>query len=388
MRCSFSYKSFARLIFAASVAALISTSTIAKELVPGDILVAEYFNRSIVHVSPQTGAQTLLFKGSPGRPVNIAIGLNDEIFVTDINYDAVMRLDPETGDYSLVTPNLQLQDPLGLVVAADGLLYVTESRGNRVVRVDPATGSITPVSSGGELDYPFGIAIDAQGYLIVNNIRNASVISINPATGAQTIVSAGGSLRSPANLVIEQDGSLVVTDQGANSLIRIDPRSGAQSVLINRGPFLRPSGIALEADGTLVVGDWFTRTVMRVNPEDASSSILSSGGLFSGIEGVAVVPYPADMDNDGDGVLDDEDECPESVLGDELRVNLCLTGIANPVSELGCSVADYLDDCSKRRGHFNMQCVARLSHDLVAAELLDRVEGGALISAASGASCR
>jgi hypothetical protein len=81
------------------------------------------------------------------------------------------------------------------------------------------------------------------------------------------------------------------------------------------------------------------------------------------------------VDTDGDGVPDEEDECPLTIPGD-------LTGAD------GCSIAD-LCDCDapwKNHGAYVM-CVAHASEDLLDAEVISEEEKDALVSAAGQSSC-
>lgn len=52
-------------------------------------------------------------------------------------------------------------------------------------------------------------------------------------------------------------------------------------------------------------------------------------------------PFPSDSDDDG--VPDAQDECPSSILTSTIKVGQCDTGLANPVDESGCTLADKLN---------------------------------------------
>ena len=90
--------------------------------------------------------------------------------MTDEALDAVVRVDPGTGDRSLVSGRTtgggpSLEWPLGIAIESSGGLVVTDPIRRAVVRVDPVAGtraivSGCPVVEGGE---PCGVALVGGG---------------------------------------------------------------------------------------------------------------------------------------------------------------------------------------------------------------------------------
>ncbi|MDO8630437.1 MAG: FG-GAP repeat protein [Phycisphaerales bacterium] len=67
-------------------------------------------------------------------------------------------------------------------------------------------------------------------------------------------------------------------------------------------------------------------------------------------------------DSDGDGVCDSDDVCPDSRVGETIVIDGCATGIANEMSDNGCTRADAVAVCAeeaRNHGQF-VQCVAHL----------------------------
>ena len=52
------------------------------------------------------------------------------------------------------------------------------------------------------------------------------------------------------------------------------------------------------------------------------------------------------VDSDGDGVPDDEDDCPDSDLGTTIVIDGCDTGVENQLLEDGCTMADLIAQCA------------------------------------------
>ena len=49
-------------------------------------------------------------------------------------------------------------------------------------------------------------------------------------------------------------------------------------------------------------------------------------------------------DSDGDGIPDDEDNCPNSDLSDTVVIDGCDSGVANTLLSDGCTIADLIAD--------------------------------------------
>ena len=73
-----------------------------------------------------------------------------------------------------------------------------------------------------------------------------------------------------------------------------------------------------------------------------------------------------DEDPDGDGVLDDEDECPDSNLSATIVTDGCDSKVTNTVFPSGCTLADLLADCADdaRKHRKFVHCVARLTRTM------------------------
>jgi hypothetical protein len=188
-----------------------------------------------------------------------------------------------------------------------------------VIRVDRATGAQTAVSLGGSLVDPSGIALEADGDILVADPEafadfSGGVIRVDPATGAQTTVSSSGSFANPFAVAVEANGGILVADPSAfgdsGAVIRVDPASGAQTTVSRGSSFVGPVGVAVESGGDIVVANFAglggSGRVIRVDPVSGAQTTVSSGGLLVNPFGIAVVP----ADGDGDGVDDEEDNCP------------------------------------------------------------------------------
>jgi sugar lactone lactonase YvrE len=173
------------------------------------------------------------------------------------------------------TINLE-SHPYGLAAGPDGLLYVADAAANAVISVDPATGETATVAvfdalpgvfpnplRDGEMltdPVPTGVAFDADGVLYVSLLSGAPFI---PGSAKVMQVDADGAVSDFAtgltmltDLQMGPDGNLyavsfgVFTQEGpvmnSGSVIRI-LADGTSEVVIAGLPFA--TGLALDADG-------------------------------------------------------------------------------------------------------------------------------------------
>jgi glycosyltransferase A (GT-A) superfamily protein (DUF2064 family) len=90
-------------------------------------------------------------------------------------------------------------------------------------------------------------------------------------------------------------------------------------------------------------------------------------------------------DDDGDGVPDAADQCPDSNLAATVVIGAVDSGVPNTVLATGCSVSDRVAAIlatSRNRGQF-VAGVSRLSAELVRAGTITRSQAAALIVAAA-----
>jgi streptogramin lyase len=69
-----------------------------------------------------------------------------------------------------------------------------------VIRLDPASGMWTVLTEGGLMQKPFGVAVEADGSILITDM--ARVIRVDPLTGDQTIFTSGLTLQIAQGITI------------------------------------------------------------------------------------------------------------------------------------------------------------------------------------------
>jgi len=90
-----------------------------------------------------------------GTPAGVALPSDGSVLFADTNDNAVVRLDPSTGNVTTFVSGLA--QPVGLAIDGNGNVYVSNSGSNTVTTYDSTGNATTPTLSTSA--YPVGIAV-------------------------------------------------------------------------------------------------------------------------------------------------------------------------------------------------------------------------------------
>jgi hypothetical protein len=88
------------------------------------------------------------------------------------------------------------------------------------------------------------------------------------------------------------------------------------------------------------------------------------------------------VDTDGDGIPDAEENCSESILTETIIIDSCNSGIFNMLFENGCTMSDLITQChvgEKNHGKF-VSCVSHLTDEWKSAGYISGADKGAIQS--------
>lgn len=136
--------------------------------------------------------------------------------------------------------------------------------------------------------------------------------------------------------------------------------------------------------------DFSTRMTDYPDPEEGAGwnrnqmNSYSTVGFYQGSSGYGGITSTVTVrDSDGDGVLDTDDACSESVLDANIVIGSTVTNVSNTILDNGCSLSDLIrfgiSEDSKHGG--NVSTVAHILNGLVKEGLLSGRNKGALQSA-------
>jgi YVTN family beta-propeller protein len=121
--------------------------------VDGSFWVSQSNSGNMLHLDASGNVIATYFVG--GTPAGVALPSDGTILFADTNDNAVLRLDPSTGNVTTFVSGLR--QPLGLAMDGNGNVYVSNSGNNTVTTYDSAGNATTPTISTSA--YPVGIAV-------------------------------------------------------------------------------------------------------------------------------------------------------------------------------------------------------------------------------------
>jgi sugar lactone lactonase YvrE len=196
--------------------------------------------------------------------------------------DRVLRVDTETGRFSVVTT--RIPSPWGLARAPNGGVLVAggsgiyELGGRKVA--DVAAGPIA-VAPNGDLYF----ADQSRVGRIVDGGRVETVAS---------------DVAAPHGLVLRRDGSLVVSDSGNGRLLGIDPSTRATTVIASE--LKSPLGAIEAADGDLLVVEFDSGRLIRLGGGRVVTQSLREPYALTRIDGTVYVVEGGDNNRPSGGI--------------------------------------------------------------------------------------
>ena len=259
----------------------------------GDILLGTDGNGDVIRMDPGTGAVSPVASGSPlDSPSGLDFARDGALFTADYSLPGLVRINPVTGSASVVAEGPPFfAEPLDVEVGPDGQLYVAEEQGGfeAVLKVDPATGQTEAISPGGLLTDPYALTIRHRDLVaFVADGSGDQVVGVDLRTGAQQLVSDDPDLDSLQGIALAPNGTLYVLDAIDNQILRVDPVTGAATPITTGGLLSGNAyNIAIEPAGTIVVANINGNNVVRVDPANGAQSEV---GMATSPEGIVVEP--------------------------------------------------------------------------------------------------
>jgi DNA-binding beta-propeller fold protein YncE len=232
---------------------------------------------------------------------SVAIDSAGNVLVSAEDGNVVIRIDPATGDHTIVRSQLPSNSYPGHLEAepsGDALLPFQDE----ILRVTAADGRVSTIAQGGNLAFTRSIVREASGdllFLATPSILGNGLFRLR-SNGIQSAESTGQLLDSSDFQDVAVVGSKAfVTDAQGNRVIVMDlngdPNSNQTTVV--GGSLETPRGIASEAGGTLAIAvSNGTCRVARLIPPDGLLCISSEmdGDELGSPLGIAVhaVPEP------------------------------------------------------------------------------------------------
>jgi virginiamycin B lyase len=165
----------------------------------------------------------------PAAPNDIALDQHGMLWFTELNTNAIGRLNPANGSLSFYplpgTKKGQALDPYGIAVDPGGTVWFTQVTTNRLGRLDPASGQIRYYTPPGTISSFMEVASDPHGQIWATTFAGGQLLRFSPGRASFTIYNAPaphGASGGLYGLAIAQNGDIWVTVTAENLLARLD----------------------------------------------------------------------------------------------------------------------------------------------------------------------
>jgi streptogramin lyase len=308
-----------------------------------------------------------------------------------------------TGSQTVASQDGRLSHPTSASRDVDGAYLVTDlgdagavpPLAPAVIRIEPTSGDQTLVSEGGKLVRPVAGAIDGSGFLIVADAGDGTpdnpprIVRISPKEGlgdaGQAVLSPEPSvppdppvqllpLTSPTALALDEGGGVIlVADRGDAThpptvlrLVRLAEPPGRIAFAVGLAasdPLDTPAGIAIDSDRSILVTDGGAAAsaddgkVIRVDALSGLQSLVATDGTLDEPTGIGVRAPPAGafVDQDEDLITDAEDNCVAFPNTDQRDTDLDRIGNACDPDYNNDAVVGNSDFIAMRRAFGSME---------------------------------
>lgn len=312
------------------------------------LLVSSKASNSVIAYDGQTGQLLADFVPTGGHglsyPNGIEVDSHGSVYLASVYTHSVMQLAGRSGAFIRSFSGGGLVAPVGVLVIEPSRLLVASYVNDSVVEYDLTTGLLTksliPSGTGG-LDGPAALVLAPNGHLLVGSENNHRVLEYDATTGAFVRIAAqGGGLQTPTGLVFDDQGNLLVGSYGSDAILKYAPDGGllGEFVSAGSGGLDGPQGMVWGPNGNLFVCNRWGGSVLEFNRADGSpvdhdpntpgiQAVFASGGgldqptyltfisLPNNCNGNGI-PDECELDSDGDGFIDDCDNCPTVINPD------------------------------------------------------------------------
>jgi sugar lactone lactonase YvrE len=228
------------------------------------------------------------------------------LFIADSGLDAVFRVDPVTGNRTIISDATTgtgpaLDFPFRIAVEPDGNLLVSNNGTGALIRIDPLSGDRTVIAdaisgSGPGSSFGNGVVVGRAGRIFVVESSIDALIEIDAVSGVRTVISdastgSGPTFPLPTQLALDEDGDFYIVDTALDAIIRVDSDSGDRTLISDASTgtgdiFQSIKNISVETDGSILAVDFsvvpLVRGVIRVDPTNGNRTVVSNDGTGTG----------------------------------------------------------------------------------------------------------
>jgi streptogramin lyase len=237
-------------------------------------------------IDPDTGEAQIIATTEPPSD-NLAIAADDTVYVSRTAASAIVRVDPNSGEQSVVVPgNFSLVGGLAVMThQRREVLVVADSYGYRIV--DTSTGDVTTTFELTDVGFPNAssdVAVN-DGYIALTDMITRPRVFLVDRANYQT-VATWTKIEAPAGVVLRDNGDPIVADFASGQIIGLSRTYRDLRDIVADG-LAGPVGLGWAGPNALYVTEHTAGTLLHINLEDGSRTVISN--TVSEPEGLTVL---------------------------------------------------------------------------------------------------
>ena len=241
-----------------------------------NLYVADTALGRMVRIDIESGEKTLVATVDPGID-NLSINSKDELFITNMNDNAVYKINTRTGS----TPNLvrsELSVPGGIDVYSD------EMGGESVYLADLFTYSVVDGDSGTVIDmkralrdhFEMPMSVNIQGSHVTTTSWFSNAVEIYDRDTHQ-VLATYHNFKHPVDALIIDEDEVLVAEQGTGSLVLVSGDHGEdRDVILEDMPGMAAMRPGSDED-TVYVTDVITGQLLEIDVDDGDTEVIAEG---------------------------------------------------------------------------------------------------------------
>jgi YVTN family beta-propeller protein len=255
----------------------------------GSVSILSTLNRVVLRTLPD-----ITFGAGPYGIVDTPDG---RLWVTDLNANALLQVDSQTG--SVLATTQVVASPRSLAVSPSGdRIYVAGFQGDISV-VSPSSGDVILTYDTGTVDRIFRVVVSPSGDRVyASDTENARLLVFETDRLAHSIAASPGS-ENARDIGVSSDGKWVfLSNQDSDEIVTIEAASGTVASILNvpggpRGIAVRSAPLGISFDVNVA-----TQSDFDGNGEVAFTDFLLFAGAFGASSTDAVYDQRFDLDAD------------------------------------------------------------------------------------------
>ena len=199
----------------------------------------------------------------PSAPNDLAMDAHGNIWFTEMNADAIGKLDSKTGQFTHYPlsrpPTAQKYNPYGITVDPQNNVWFTEASTNNLGRLNPATGKIQFFTLSGPSNPLMEVVSDSHGTIWATTFNSATLLKFDPQDATFSTYRAPNADQGISGMygLAVMDDEIWVTIAASNTIARFDTNTKHFFYYQIPTENSSPLGIAYAADHTI----WFTESI-------------------------------------------------------------------------------------------------------------------------------